>query len=93
MKNNKRDCLGAFAGAALVFVAAPASAGLVHIQVQQRAAEFGEAALRGVKAVFVVDVKEIRSPVKPKIDDEFAKQLGFESLAKRASHWHADPPR
>ena len=42
MKHNKRDCLGAVAGAALLVAAAPASAGLVHIQVQQRAGtEFG----------------------------------------------------
>lgn len=38
--------------------------------------------LRGVEAEFKVDVKELRAPSKPKIDDEFAKKLGFESLAK-----------
>jgi hypothetical protein len=42
VKHKKRDCLGAVAGAALFVVAGPASAGLVHIQVQQRAGtEFG----------------------------------------------------
>ena len=42
MKANKRDVFGAVAGAAMLFVAGPASAGLVHIQVQQRAGtEFG----------------------------------------------------
>jgi trigger factor len=38
--------------------------------------------LQGVKAVFEVAVKELRAPVSPVIDDEFAKKLGFESLAK-----------
>ena len=38
--------------------------------------------LQGVKAVFEVKVKELRAPVEPVIDDEFAKKLGFESLAK-----------
>jgi hypothetical protein len=42
VKNNNRDYLGAAAGAALLLSFAPASAGLVHIQVQQRAGmEFG----------------------------------------------------
>jgi hypothetical protein len=42
VKHNKRDCFRAVAGAALLFIAGPASAGLVHIQVQQRAGtEFG----------------------------------------------------
>ncbi|HUQ52715.1 MAG TPA: hypothetical protein VM692_10880 [Gammaproteobacteria bacterium] len=42
MKNNKRDCLGAVAGVALLLGVDSASAGLVHIQVQQRAGmEFG----------------------------------------------------
>lgn len=38
--------------------------------------------LRGVKAEFKVDVKELRKPIKPAIDDELAKKLGFESLEK-----------
>jgi hypothetical protein len=42
MKANKRDFLGAGFGAAVLLVADAASAGLVHIQVQQRAGtEFG----------------------------------------------------
>ena len=42
MKHNKPSRFGAAAGAALLFASAPASAGLVHIQVQQRAGtEFG----------------------------------------------------
>ena len=42
MKARKRDCLRAVAGAALLLGAPTASAGLVHIQVQQRAGmEFG----------------------------------------------------
>jgi S1-C subfamily serine protease len=42
MKANKRDYLGILAGAALLAGADAASAGLVHIQVQQRAGtEFG----------------------------------------------------
>ena len=42
MKVKKSDCLGAVMGAAVLLVADTASAGLVHIQVQQRAGmEFG----------------------------------------------------
>lgn len=44
--------------------------------------DYGHDKLRGVKAVFEVEVKELRKPVKPAIDDAFAKTLGFESLAK-----------
>lgn len=44
--------------------------------------DYGKEDLRGVKAVFEVDVKELRQPVAAKIDDDFAKKLGFESLAK-----------
>lgn len=44
--------------------------------------DYGHAELQGVAAVFEVDVKELRTPVAPKLDDEFAKTLGFESLAK-----------
>lgn len=44
--------------------------------------DYGQEQLRGVAAVFEVDVKELRTPVAPKLDDEFAKTLGFESLAK-----------
>lgn len=44
--------------------------------------DYGKAELRGVDAVFKVKVHEIRKSVVPKIDDEFAKKIGFESLAK-----------
>lgn len=37
--------------------------------------------LAGKAAVFEVDVKEIRVPVAPAIDDEFAKSIGFDDLA------------
>lgn len=43
---------------------------------------YGQEKLQGVKAVFEVQVKELRVPVAPKIDEDFAKSLGFESLAK-----------
>jgi len=36
--------------------------------------------LAGKEAVFEVDIKELRKAVKAKLDDEFAKQLGMESL-------------
>jgi trigger factor len=38
--------------------------------------------LQGVKAVFEVTVKELRRSVKPEINEDFAKNIGFESLAK-----------
>lgn len=38
--------------------------------------------LRGVEAVFKVDVKELKKSVVPPVDEEFAKKAGFESLAK-----------
>lgn len=44
--------------------------------------DYGHAELQGVVAEFAVNVKELRKPVAPAIDDAFAKQLGFESLAK-----------
>ena len=44
--------------------------------------DYGHDKLRGVEAVFKVDVKELRAPADVKLDDEFAKALGFESLAK-----------
>jgi len=44
--------------------------------------DYGQATLQGVAAVFEVDVKELRTPVVPKIDEEFAKTMGFETLAK-----------
>lgn len=45
-------------------------------------ADYAHDKLRNVVAVFEVNVKELRTPVVAKIDDEFAKLLGFESLAK-----------
>jgi trigger factor len=44
--------------------------------------DYGQKTLQGAKAVFEVDVKELRKPTAAKIDDEFAKSVGFESLAK-----------
>ncbi|MFH1158189.1 MAG: trigger factor [Pseudomonadota bacterium] len=44
--------------------------------------DYGQEKLRGVEAVFEVDVKELRAPVVPVLDDAFAKTMGFESLAK-----------
>ncbi len=44
--------------------------------------EYGATDLAGKAAVFEVDIKEIRKAVKPKIDDEFAKAMGFDSLDK-----------
>jgi len=44
--------------------------------------DYGQPKLQGVKAVFEVDVKELRKPVTPKIDDALATSMGFESLAK-----------
>jgi trigger factor len=45
-------------------------------------ADYGHAALQNVKAEFKVNVKELRKAVMPAIDDEFAKKLGLENLAK-----------
>lgn len=44
--------------------------------------DYAHEALQGVQAEFKVDVKELRSSTVPKIDDDFAKKLGFESLEK-----------
>jgi trigger factor len=44
--------------------------------------DYGHEKLQGAKAVFEVDVKELRQPAAAKIDEEFAKAMGFESLAK-----------
>ncbi len=44
--------------------------------------DYGHEQLKGADAVFEVNVKELRESVTPKIDDEFAKQLGFDSLDK-----------
>jgi trigger factor len=43
---------------------------------------YGQEKLQGVKAVFEVDVKELRKPVVATIDEAFAKTMGFETLAK-----------
>lgn len=42
---------------------------------------YAQEKLQGVDAVFEVDVKELRTPVAPVLDDAFAKTLGFDSLA------------
>jgi trigger factor len=44
--------------------------------------EYPEASLAGKDAAFTVQVKEVAKPIRPDIDDEFAKTLGAESLAK-----------
>lgn len=44
--------------------------------------DYGHEKLQGVEAVFEVEVKELRAPVVPKLDDEFAKFLGFDSISK-----------
>ena len=41
---------------------------------------YGQAELAGKAAVFEVDVKEVREPAVPAIDDEMAKAVGLESL-------------
>lgn len=45
-------------------------------------ADYGKADLQGAKAVFEVDVKELRATTAPKVDEDFAKSMGFESLVK-----------
>src|SRR5262249_4283650 len=44
--------------------------------------DYPEAKLAGKDAVFTVKVKEVAKPIKPELNDEFAKTLGAESLAK-----------
>src|SRR6185503_13724530 len=43
---------------------------------------YPEKTLAGKDAVFTVKVKEVAKPVRPEINDDFAKTLGAESLAK-----------
>jgi trigger factor len=43
---------------------------------------YPEKTLAGKDAVFTVKVKEVAKPIRPAIDDDFAKTLGTESLAK-----------
>ncbi|MDP3781621.1 MAG: trigger factor, partial [Sphingopyxis sp.] len=45
-------------------------------------AEYPVEKLKGAKAEFAVTVKEVKVPAASKIDDEFAKSLGLESLDK-----------
>lgn len=52
-----------------------------HVKVEVAfPAEYGNAELAGKDAVFEVDVKEIREKVPAKIDDDFAKQVGLDSV-------------
>jgi trigger factor len=44
--------------------------------------DYPQAQLAGKDAVFTVKVKEVAKAIKPELDDEFAKTLGAESLAK-----------
>lgn len=53
-----------------------------HVKVEVAFPEnYGNPALAGKDAVFEVDVKEIREKVPATIDDEFAKQVGLETVA------------
>jgi trigger factor len=45
-------------------------------------AEYGAPDLAGKDAVFAINVKKVEKPKKAEIDEEFAKTLGAESLAK-----------
>jgi trigger factor len=52
-----------------------------HVKVEVAFPEnYGNPALAGKDAVFEVDVKEIREKVPATIDDEFAKQVGLETV-------------
>ncbi|MET0193024.1 MAG: trigger factor, partial [Hyphomicrobiaceae bacterium] len=44
--------------------------------------DYGEKTLAGKDALFKIKVKEVAKPIKPEINDEFAKTLGAESLPK-----------
>ena len=44
--------------------------------------EYPQAQLAGKDAVFEVKVKEVAKPIRPELNDEFAKTLGAETLAK-----------
>src|SRR5262249_55403780 len=44
--------------------------------------DYPQVQLAGKEAVFTVKVKDVAKPIKPELDDEFAKTLGAESLAK-----------
>jgi len=44
--------------------------------------DYGQETLQGVEAVFEVDIKDVRVITETKIDEEFAKAMGFESLDK-----------
>jgi len=43
-------------------------------------ADYGAEALRGKQASFAVTLKEVRRPAESKVDEQLAKDLGFESL-------------
>ena len=45
-------------------------------------ADYGAANLAGKEAVFITKVKGIEAPGEAKVDDEFAKKIGFEDLGK-----------
>ncbi|MFN8721471.1 MAG: trigger factor [Rhodospirillales bacterium] len=44
-------------------------------------ADYGAEELRSKEAVFTVEVKELRRPVAPAVDDPFAKDMGFDDVA------------
>lgn len=45
-------------------------------------ADYPEASLAGKEAVFVVAVKEVAKPIRPELNDEFAKTFGAETFDK-----------
>ncbi len=44
--------------------------------------DYGQEQLQGVEAIFEVKVKELREVVAAKIDEEFSKKLGFDTVEK-----------
>jgi len=54
---------------------------------------YGAQELAGKPVVFKVVLKEIKEKVAPKIDDDFAKELGLESLAELRQRIHEDSLR
>jgi trigger factor len=44
--------------------------------------QYPEQSLAGKDAVFAVKVKDVAKPIKPSVDDDFAKTLGAENIAK-----------
>ena len=51
--------------------------------------DYPEKTLAGKDAVFKVKVKEVAKPIKPELNDEFAKTLGAESRWPSCASWSA----